>query len=182
MQRIVDDLLDLTRIESGGWVPKPEPLDVRALAEEAIAAATIPASAEGVRLFASIAPGAETAWADPTALRQVLGNLVDNAVRHTTTGDVCVFADPAPDRAVRIGVRDTGCGVPAEHLPRIFERFYRVDPARSREAGGTGLGLAIVRHLVEAHGGRVRAESAVGRGTTIAALFPAPPGAPDDRG
>jgi signal transduction histidine kinase len=73
---------------------------------------------------------------------------------------------------VEVGVRDTGTGIPAEHLPRIFERFYRVDPGRSREEGGTGLGLAIVKHLVEAHGGRVRAESTVGVGTTITALFP----------
>jgi len=73
---------------------------------------------------------------------------------------------------VTLGVRDTGSGIPAEHLPRIFERFYRVDPGRSRQEGGTGLGLAIVRHLVEAHGGQVRAESGVGLGTTILAFFP----------
>ena len=72
-------------------------------------------------------------------------------------------------------VRDTGAGIPAQHLPRIFERFYRVDRARSRDAGGTGLGLAIVRHLVEAHGGHVRADSQVGRGTTVAAYFPDTP-------
>ena len=71
-----------------------------------------------------------------------------------------------------MGVRDTGCGISAEHLPRIFERFYRVDPGRSRDEGGTGLGLAIVRHLVEAHGGTVRAESVVGGGTAITAHFP----------
>jgi len=70
-------------------------------------------------------------------------------------------------------VRDTGIGIPVEHLPRIFERFYRVDAARSREGGGTGLGLAIVKHLVEAHGGRVSAESVTGRGTTVRVLFPA---------
>jgi signal transduction histidine kinase len=73
---------------------------------------------------------------------------------------------------VTIGVRDTGSGIPAEHLPRIFERFYRVDPGRARGEGGTGLGLAIVRHLVEAHGGHVIAESVVGRGTTVRAFFP----------
>jgi signal transduction histidine kinase len=72
-------------------------------------------------------------------------------------------------------VRDTGAGIPAQHLPRIFERFYRVDRARSRDAGGTGLGLAIVRHLVEAHGGQVRADSQVGRGTTVSAFFPDEP-------
>jgi signal transduction histidine kinase len=104
-------------------------------------------------------------------LRQVLGNLVDNAVRHTTSGKVVVFSEPHT-RGIVVGVRDTGVGIDAEHLPRIFERFYRVDPGRSREQGGTGLGLAIVKHLVEAHGGRVRAASEVGKGTSITALFP----------
>jgi signal transduction histidine kinase len=76
---------------------------------------------------------------------------------------------------IALAVADTGTGIPAEHLPRIFERFYRVDPSRSREQGGTGLGLAIVKHLVEAHGGRVTAESKLSRGTTIRLLFPGRP-------
>lgn len=174
MQRIVDDLLDLSRIESGGWVPRPEPLSVRAFAAEAIGAATSAAARKGVELSTEVAPDAGTVHADPTALRQVLGNLVNNAVRYTPAGgQVRVFAE-ARAGGVLVGVRDTGSGIPPEHLPRIFERFYRVDPARSREDGGTGLGLAIVRHLVDAHGGRVQAESTPGRGTTIAALFPPP--------
>src|SRR5690606_29556017 len=165
-------LLDLSRIESGGWVPRPEPLNVRSFAAEAIAAATSAAARKGVTLVADVAPDAETVFADPTALRQVLGNLVNNAVRYTSRdGEVSVFAEPRTG-GVLVGVRDTGSGIAAEHLPRIFERFYRVDPARSRDEGGTGLGLAIVRHLVEAHGGRIQAESTVGEGTTIAALFP----------
>jgi signal transduction histidine kinase len=172
MQRIVDDLLDRSRIESGGWVPRPEPLNVRAFATEAIGGAASSATRKGVNLLVDVAPGAETVHADPTALRQVLGNLVNNAVRYTQSGgDVRVFAEPRTG-GVLVGVRDTGTGIPSEHLTRIFERFYRVDPARSREDGGTGLGLAIVRHLVDAHGGRVQAESTPGQGTTIAALFP----------
>ncbi|HEY0972028.1 MAG TPA: ATP-binding protein [Gemmatimonadales bacterium] len=173
MQRIVDDLLDLSRIESGGWVPKPEPLPVRAVAEEVVAACAAAAAARDVTVGVEVAPGAETIFADPTALRQVLGNLVDNAVRHTSAGSVSVTAGPLPGGGVEIGVVDTGTGIPAEHLPRIFERFYRADPARSRAGGGTGLGLSIVRHLVEAHGGRVGAESSPGRGTTIRVTFPA---------
>jgi len=180
MQRIVDDLLDLARIESGGWVPKPEWMSVRAAAAEAAAAAAPAAAARGLALRVEAAPGAEHVWADPTAIRQILANLVDNAVRHTAVGEVRIVAEPGPDGTVRLGVRDTGSGIPPEHLTRIFERFYRVDPARSREAGGTGLGLSIVRHLVEAHGGRVQAESVVGRGTTIEATFPAPPAAGGD--
>ena len=176
MQRIVDELLDLSRIESGGWVPKPAPVDVREIAVESIAASQATANA-GVLLTTEIEMAARTVYADRTALRQVVGNLVENAVRHTASGSVTVFAAPEPG-GVRVGVRDTGVGIAPEHLPRIFERFYRVDTGRARDAGGTGLGLAIVKHLVEAHGGSVRAESTIGTGTTISAFFPAPPAPP----
>jgi two-component system phosphate regulon sensor histidine kinase PhoR len=176
MQRIVDDLLDLSRIESGGWLPNPVDIDLDALAADTLAAARDVASAKGVLLEAAIDPCARHVTADSTALRQVLANLVENAVRHTAAGRVVIFSRPGEGDGVEIGVRDTGTGIAAEQLPRIFERFYRVDPGRSREEGGTGLGLAIVRHLVEAHGGNVRAESVVGAGTTITVHFP--PGAP----
>jgi signal transduction histidine kinase len=174
MQRIVDDLLDLSRIESGGWKPNPVRGDVRGLAEEALATGAQRRTSPAVDLRLEIAPDATSVWADPTALRQVLANLVDNAVRHTSEGAVTVFSQRTPG-GVAIGVRDTGIGIPADHLPRIFERFYRVDTGRSRAEGGTGLGLAIVKHLVEGHSGRVRAESTVGRGTTIWAELPDPP-------
>ena len=174
MQRIVDDLLDLSRIESGGWKPNPVRGDVRGLAEEALATGAQRRTSPALDLRLEIAPDATQVWADPTALRQVLANLVDNAVRHTSEGAVTVFSRRTPG-GVAIGVRDTGIGIPADHLPRIFERFYRVDTGRSRAEGGTGLGLAIVKHLVEGHGGRVRAESTLGRGTTIWAELPDPP-------
>ncbi|MBU6366946.1 MAG: hypothetical protein KJT01_12110 [Gemmatimonadetes bacterium] len=171
MQRIVDDLLDLSRIESGGWRPKPVRLEVAPAAAEVLQPLQRAAEAKGVVLRTAIAPGAEHLLADPTAVRQVLANLAENALRHTVTGEVVVFSEPESG-GHWVGVRDTGIGISAEHLPRIFERFYRADPGRSREAGGTGLGLSIVRHLAEAHGGRVRAESVPGSGTTIAAFFP----------
>jgi signal transduction histidine kinase len=172
MQRLVDDLLDLSRIESGGWVPKPERIDLRTAASEVTASFASAATERGVRLDLNIDHRAFALRADATALRQILSNLVDNALRHTPAGGrVTIFSEPAPDGLV-LGVRDSGTGIPAEHLARIFERFYRVDPARSREAGGTGLGLAIVKHLVEAHGGRVIATSAQGRGAEIRAVFP----------
>jgi two-component system phosphate regulon sensor histidine kinase PhoR len=119
----------------------------------------------------------EACWvrADPMALRQILANLAENAVRYTQAGSVTLFATREP-HGVRVGVRDTGIGIPPEHLDRIFERFYRVDAARSREEGGTGLGLAIVKHLAEAHGGSVRAESVAGKGSTISVYFPDEPG------
>lgn len=171
MQRIVDDLLDLSRIESGGWVPNPQRIQVATVMTDVLTAARDAADRKGLALRQEIQGEAHEVYADATALRQVLGNLVDNAVRHTASGEVVVFSEPHR-RGVVVGVRDSGIGIDAEHLPRIFERFYRVDPGRSREQGGTGLGLAIVKHLVEAHGGRVRAFSEVEKGTTITALFP----------
>lgn len=171
MQRIVDDLLDLSRIESGGWVPNPDSIVIAGVAGDVIAAARDAADRKGLELRTEIEPDAAIAFADATALRQVLGNLVDNAVRHTNAGQVVLFAR-RQDRGVLVGVRDTGVGIAPEHLPRIFERFYRVDPGRSREQGGTGLGLAIVKHLVEAHGGRARAASAPGQGSEITVFFP----------
>ena len=109
---------------------------------------------------------------DPDGLRQVLTNLLDNAIRYTPDGGrIVVTAEPAPG-GVALAVRDSGQGIPPDHLARIFERFYRVDPSRSREEGGTGLGLAIVKHIVEAHGGRVEAESELGAGTTVTAWVP----------
>lgn len=171
MQRIVDDLLDLSRIESGGWLPNPHPLDLRLIAAEVVQPLLEPARAKGVRIDIQMPDGAVEAYADATAARQILTNLAENALRHTASGSVEVFSE-RETAGVWVGVRDTGNGIAAEHLGRIFERFYRADPGRSREAGGTGLGLSIVKHLTEAHGGRVRAESAVDAGTTIAAWFP----------
>ncbi len=173
MQRIVDDLLDLSRIESGGWRPNPVWSEVPDTVADVMLAARPGAKSKGIVVRADIAPDAERVFADPTALRQVLGNLVENAVRHTAEGTVTVVS--RRDGAVlTLAVTDTGVGIQPEHLPRIFERFYRVDPARSREQGGTGLGLAIVRHLVEAHGGGVTAESEAGVGTTILTTWPVP--------
>ena len=171
MQRLVDDLLDLSRIESGGWSPNPAPLDVVSAANEALGGIGAKRNGTDVVLRVEVAPDAATVNADPTAFRQVLSNLVENAVRHTTRGEVVVFSR-RENGGVVLGVRDTGSGIPRDALPRIFERFYRVDASRSREEGGTGLGLSIVRHLVEAHGGRVRAESTIGVGTTVEAWLP----------
>lgn len=171
MQRIVDDLLDLSRIESGGWTPNPASVDIESLAEDILAGMEERGAAKGIALRVDVAPEAAAVNADPTALRQVLTNLVDNAVRHTAAGEVVVEARGS-GQGIAVSVRDTGAGIRPEHLARIFERFYRVDSGRSRDEGGTGLGLAIVKHLVEAHGGRVEAASEPDRGTTIEAWFP----------
>jgi len=173
MQRLIDDLLDLSRIESGGWTPTPVRVDLAAAAAEAIAPYRDEAKQRGSSIQVDVRPDAATLRADPVALRQALGNLIENAIRYTPSGGTITVFSRAADHGIAVGVRDTGAGIPPEHLPRVFERFYRVDPARSRAAGGTGLGLAIVKHLVEAHGGRVRAESQPGRGTTVSLFFPA---------
>jgi signal transduction histidine kinase len=171
MQRIVDDLLDLSRIESGGWKPKPSRIDIEAVATETFRATRDRRGETQVAMRLDIAPDATHAWADLTALRQVVTNLVDNAVRHTAAGAVTVSSERTAT-GVAITVADTGMGIHPDHLPRIFERFYRVDAGRSRSDGGTGLGLAIVKHLVEGHGGRVQAESAPGRGTRVRIELP----------
>lgn len=172
MQRIVDDLLDLSRIESGGWTPNPVSVDLRDTATDAVGESQGVASTKGVSLIVDIAPNARSVFADATAVRQIIGNLVDNAIRYTPDGGSVTVYSRRTSTGIEIGVRDTGAGIPAEHVPRIFERFYRVDAGRSRAEGGTGLGLSIVRHMVEAHGGSVKAESVVGQGTTIAGIFP----------
>jgi signal transduction histidine kinase len=173
MQRLVDDLLDLSRIESGGWRPEPGPVQIDGAAREAWRPFVERAAARRVAFETRVTPAASAITVDPEAFRQILTNLFDNALRHTPPGGrITIGAEPYGTE-VLVRVADTGSGIPAEHLARIFERFYRVDPARSRQQGGTGLGLAIVKHLVEAHGGRVDAKSELGRGTTILLFFPA---------
>ncbi|NNG16662.1 MAG: two-component sensor histidine kinase, partial [Gemmatimonadales bacterium] len=110
---------------------------------------------------------------DPEALRQILTNLYDNSLRHIDEAGHIVCRIRREADGWTVAVEDTGTGIGREHLPRIFERFYRADTARSREQGGTGLGLSIVKHLVETHGGTVSAESQPGQGTTISCRFPA---------
>ena len=172
MQRLVDDLLDLARVESGGWRPDVADVEVEMAARDAWAPLSERAGAAGVRFDLAVPRDARVVTADPEALRQVFTNLFDNALRHTPSGGTIRVAAARTDGGISVEVSDTGSGIPAEHLTRIFERFYRVDPGRARQQGGTGLGLAIVKHLVEAHGGRVEALSTLGRGTTIRLQFP----------
>lgn len=176
MQRIVDDLLDLSRYESGSWKPNVMSNDLAGVVSDVFMGVQRAADTKGLTLTFSASPDARRVDADPTALRQVLANLVENAVRYTSRGGVTVRADGPVSGigGMTVSVSDTGSGIPVEHIGRIFERFYRVDLGRAREEGGTGLGLAIVRHLVETHGGSVRAESVVGRGTTITIHLPSP--------
>lgn len=172
MQHLVDGLLDLSKIESGGWHPEPEVLDVAAVARESWALLADRAEHRQVDFETDVPRGAERVYADADALRTILSNLLDNALRYTPAGGKITFKARRDDGGVRLSVKDTGAGITSEHLHRIFERFYRADAARSRDEGGTGLGLAIVKHLVEAHEGKVSAESTIGMGTEIVAWFP----------
>ena len=175
MQRLVDDLLDLSRLEAGRWRPDRTDADVAGVADESWAALAGRADAHQVEFVLDVGAGAATVDADLDALRQVLTNLMDNSLRYTPAGGRITCLSRRLGAGVAVSIRDDGTGITREHLPRIFERFYRADPSRSREEGGTGLGLAIVKHLVEAHGGRVSAESELGRGTTVTCFFPDAP-------
>jgi PAS domain S-box-containing protein len=172
MQRLVDDLLDLSRIESGRWQPARTEVDVSAAARESWTEVAARPASQAMEFRVEVEPGAEKLCADLDAIRQVLTNLMENSLRHTPAGGTIACIARRQGNGVAIAVRDNGAGITREHLPRIFERFYRADASRSREEGGTGLGLAIVKHLVEAHGGRVSAESERGRGTTVTCWFP----------
>jgi signal transduction histidine kinase len=172
LQRLVDDLLDLSRLESGGWMARRDPVDLRDLAEGVLTEMGELARERGVTLQAE---GHAVALGDEQGLDHVLRNLVENAIRYTPeAGHVWVEVSTEGER-VRVSVRDDGVGIPSSALARIFERFYRVDPARSRAEGGTGLGLAIVRHMVHAMDGEVWAESELGQGTTIHFTLPQAP-------
>lgn len=166
MQTLVDDLLDLSRIESGGWTPQPTSLDLAAVTREVWSTFDRAPEEAGVGLELDVPEGFEVK-ADPGALRQVLGNLLDNALRYAPAGTSIAVGAAREDGGVRVVVEDEGPGIPTAHRERVFERFYRIDAARSREAGGTGLGLSIVKHMVAAHGGSVGIESEVGRGTRV---------------
>ncbi|HEU4884578.1 MAG TPA: ATP-binding protein [Longimicrobium sp.] len=188
LQRIVDDLLDLSRIETGGWRVEPQIVSIAEIAGEAWGTLETASEAKEARIEVRVPPECEFVDADPSALRQIFINLFGNSLRYIPQGgevELSARSVPGPiadapregddPRAwVEVAVRDNGSGIPSAHLPRIFERFYRADAARSREEGGTGLGLAIVKHLVEGHGGGIQAESEFGRGTTIRFTLPVP--------
>jgi signal transduction histidine kinase len=169
LQRLVDDLLDLSRLESGGWIARRDLVDVAALAQDVMAQVGPLAEDRGVSLKTR---GDALAVGDEQGLEQVLRNLLENAIRYTPEGGKVSLEIEEDGGTVQVVVRDTGTGIPTSALSRIFERFYRVDPARSRAEGGTGLGLAIVRHMVHAMGGEVWAESELGQGTKIFFTLP----------
>jgi two-component system phosphate regulon sensor histidine kinase PhoR len=165
LARLTDDLLKLSRIEAGRLDLESGPVSVAGLVNGCVETARLKAESKGVRITVELPKGLPPVRGDAVQLGEVLQNLVDNALQYTPPGgsiDVTAYSNGGE---VIFTVADTGIGIPESDLERIFERFYRVDAARAREAGGTGLGLSIARHIVDAHGGRIWVESAVGQGS-----------------
>lgn len=179
MQTLVNDLLTLSRLEGSPppglteWSPADE-LVGRCVEEgQALSAVLWPVPAAPQHLRAHALPAVELAGSE-SELRSALSNLISNAVRYTPAGgQINITGQLLPDGRLEFAVTDTGPGIPPEHLPRLSERFYRVDRSRSRESGGTGLGLAIAKHVAQRHGGELRMESMLGQGSRFALVFPA---------
>lgn len=165
MQDLIDDILELSAIEAGNVQVETEEIELGQLINDVITALGAKASSRSITVRNKVPPGT-TIVADPRRLEQMLTNLVDNAIKFNRDGGEVAISCETGDRT-RILVQDTGDGIPSQHLERLFERFYRVDRARSREMGGTGLGLAIVKHLALAHGGEVRVTSELGKGSVF---------------
>jgi signal transduction histidine kinase len=174
LRRLVDDVDSVSRAEERRLQPHPDPVDVDEVAGEAVACAVAAFADKGVELRHRPSATPARVRADPDRLREILDNLLSNALRHTpATGTVTVRV--SVDRGlVAVEVSDTGEGVRAEHLPHLFDRFYRADPARTRATGGSGIGLTIARALARGHGGELRASSdGPGRGATFTLTLPA---------
>jgi len=175
LARLVDQLLDLSRLESGEVPLEREEVALPPLVTQVLSEIEVSRAGRGVAVESKLPPDLPPAYVDRERIHQVLYNLLDNAVRFTPTGGKVTVEATRRNGTLEVRVADTGTGIAAEHLPRLFERFYRVDPARSREDGGTGIGLAIARSVVEAHGGRIWAQSEEGIGSVFAFEVPALP-------
>ncbi len=174
LARVTEEMTAVSRAEEHRFALNRRPLDIDVFLDGAVGAARARYTDKGVRLEVDIDDGLPVLNADPDRLAQVVGNLLDNALRHTPAGGTVTVVAAASRHGVELTVSDTGEGIPAQHLPHVFERFYRVDTARDREHGGSGIGLAITKALVEAHGGRVHIDSpGPGRGSTVVLWLPA---------
>ncbi|MEO6203487.1 MAG: ATP-binding protein [Nitrospirales bacterium] len=172
LSRLVEDLRSLSEIESGKIVLRCEFVPLREVAQDVCEMFQNQLSKKSLQISNKIGVEFST-WADRDRLIQILVNLVDNAIKYTPAGGLISFqAMPLRDQEISLQVNDTGQGIPSIDLPRITERFYRVDRARSREEGGTGLGLSIVKHLLQLLGGKLRIQSELGKGTTIEVILP----------
>ncbi len=165
LARLTEDLLELSRIEAGKMEMEFRPTEIARLVEACLETSRLKAAAKSIALGSRLPADLPPVRGDAHRLQEVLLNLLDNAIQYTAAGGGVEVSAAREEQMVAITVSDTGVGIPQAEQGRIFERFYRVDAARSREAGGTGLGLSIARHIVDAHGGRIWVESAVGEGS-----------------
>ncbi len=174
LDQLILDLLSLARLESGHEVFHHGPLAVSAVVEACVETHQGRAQAKGLAISLDLGPVDERTLivADEEAVHQILDNLIDNAIKYTPEGGWIRVGGSLTDDSVALAVADSGIGIPRDDLPRIFERFYRVDKARSREMGGTGLGLSIVKHVIQSIGGQITVESRVGEGTRFEVRFP----------
>ena len=172
---LVDQLLELSKMESGDLPLEQVPLALAPLVREVVREVGVARAGKDVSVDSEVPEELSMVFADPGRIHQVLFNLLDNAVRFTPPGGAVTVSAARVNGRCEVKVTDTGQGIAEEHLPRLFERFYRVDPARSREGGGTGIGLAIARSVVEAHGGQIRADSEVGKGSVFTFDLPVAP-------
>lgn len=170
--RLTDDLLKLARIEAGKLELEFHPVALADIIESCASTSLLKASQRNIALDVTFSPELPAVRGDASLLREVLQNLLDNAVQYTPPGGKVSLDAARRDSEVVVTVADTGIGIPLADKERIFERFYRVDAARSREVGGTGLGLSIAKHIVEAHGGRIWVDSAVGEGSQFHFAIP----------
>jgi signal transduction histidine kinase len=173
--RLVDDLLDFARLEAGNFNLDRREVDLREIIQEVAASLVPQATTQGASLRLELSEAPLRAPVDLRRIEQVLLNLVGNALKFTPVGGVVTIAAAHDSEGVRIGVRDTGIGIPEDQLPLLFQKFFQVDPGSTRSYGGTGLGLSIVKALVEAHGGEIGVESRLGSGSHFWFRVPAPP-------
>jgi signal transduction histidine kinase len=178
LQRLVDDLQRLSRLEAGQEQLERTALSPYTVIEKALRQATAQFEEKGVTLENLAPPATPAVLADQDRLTQILLNLLGNALRYTPDGGKVSVSAAREQGWLAISVSDTGVGIAPEHLPHVFDRFYRVDESRSRSSGGSGIGLTIVRRLVEAHGGTIRADSRPGEGTTFTFTLPLATGSP----
>jgi two-component system sensor histidine kinase BaeS len=172
VEHIVGDLLDLSRLEGGGESFDAQDVPLEDLFGRVVARHEHAAEQKGVEIATNIAPGAEIVTGDPMRLEQALQNLAANALRHTPKGGRISLDASLDHGAIVVSVSDTGSGIAPEHLPHVFDRFYKVDPSRAGKTAGSGLGLSIVKAIVERHNGSVIAANRPGGGTLFTIKFP----------
>jgi len=172
MNKLISDLLELAKIESGDYKIVKSPGSLKNLIEACLAVFKEELEKKGLLYEVIVQEGAESISVDKNKMDIVFNNLIDNAIKYTAEGGKISIQAKTIDHFVEISIKDTGIGIPSNEIERIFERFYRVDKARSRELGGTGLGLSIVKHIVEAHGGKIWVESELNRGSKFIFTLP----------